>query len=247
VEADQSFTVGVEIDSCGDQIPDQATFQIINPSPFITIQEPLSQNVGPLTYANSQRFLTFHMQALPNAPSGVYNFNTKLVYGNSTYNVYAEQDGNFSVTVNTQPPQLTVSGIKTDPDQVTSDTNVILTVNIENQGDGNAKDVVVKLDGLNFQGTQESYLGEIYPNEELPARFVLRSGLPGMNNFTVDVYYTTNGQNQILQFPYGIEVFNFSTMDFWYWVIIIGIIVISIFAFVYLRRKNKARKENEED
>jgi hypothetical protein len=187
------------------------------------------------------------MQTSPNTPSGIYTFNTRLIYGSTALNAYEEQDGSFSVTVNTQTPQLTISGIKTDPDQVTSDVNVILTVNVQNQGDGNAKNVIVKLDGLNFQGTQQSYLGEIGPNEELPARFVLRSELPGMNNFTIDVYYTSNGENQLLQFPYSIEVFNFSTMDFWYWIIIIGIITISIFAFVYLRRRNKARKENDED
>lgn len=243
VEPNQDFIVGIEIDNCGqqNQIPNNISFQITRFSSDISIKEPLTNDIGKLGFANSKRFITYHMRTSQNPIPGEHFFEAKLIYGDN--NAYVTKDYNFSVTIESNQPELAISGIKSSPEKITSNQDIILTLKVQNDGKGDAKDVRVKLEGLNFEGVKEAYLGEIKANEELPARFVLKSGSSGENDFNIKVYYEFAGDNKMVQFPSSLQVFY--ELNSLYWIIPL-IILILVLAFIYII-KVKARKEDGEE
>jgi hypothetical protein len=240
VDANQDFTVGIVIDNCGNVIPKNITFEIMRLSPDITVKEPLINHVGDLGYANSKRFILYHMRTSPDIPPGAYYFEAKLDYGDGSS--YITRYYNFSITVETDKPDLSISGFKTSPDRINPKQDVILTLKVENSGKGSAKEVMVRLEGLDFEGVKDAYIGEINPNEELPARFVLRSGNAESSNFNAKIFYKSAGENNMVQFPLGLQVFSTSIS---YWWIIGGVIVILAIFLFYLKSRSKTKDDEE--
>jgi len=240
IEAGKNFTVGIEISGCGAVDPGNIIFSLEKVSSFISVQEPPTIEVGSLEYGNSKRFIIYHMRTSEDIEPGTYYFETKLTYGEG--NSISEL-GNFSVDVLSDRPSLTVSGIKTDPDRIYPNQDVVITMKIQNDGLGDAKSVRVKLDGLDFEGVKEAYLGQIKTGEELPARFVLRSAKDGPYTYNIKVFYDFAGNGEMVQYPAMTYVF--FELNPLYW-IIPSILVIVVLALVYVR-KLRAGKGNEDD
>lgn len=234
VDVNEEFTVGIEINNCGDEIPDNITFEIKRFSPDISIQEPLVNNIGKLSYSNSKRFILYHMRTAQNIVPGTYLFEAELNYGSGDYSVRKQY--NFEVTVKTETPELFISGVKTSPERITPNENVILTLKIENSGKGSAKSVKAILEGLNFEGVKEAYVGEIKADEELPARFVLKAGNSGDYNFSIKINYKSVGADESVSHQTSLHVF--SSTSIFYWIIPI-LALCCILLVVILKTRNK--------
>lgn len=240
IEPDEDFNVGVSIENCGEVIPENITFQIVRFSPEITIREPLTEEIGRLSYSNSKRFLVYHMRTTSNVRPGDYVFETKLSYGNSDFMM--EKYESFSVTVLNLEAEIGLSGLKTSPERITSGDEIILTANIENSGNGIAKDVQVFIEGDSLEGVKQSYLGKIEPDEELPARFILKTNREGNYPLNVMVDYRVSNTTITRNFPVSIYVFSKPTNVWWF----VGPLLLfaCLAGFFALKRMN--RKELEE-
>lgn len=234
VDANEEFTVGIEISNCGDEIPENITFEIKRFSPDISIQEPLVNDVGKLSYSNSKRFILYHMRTAQNIAPGTYTFEAELNYGRRDYSLIKKYS--FGVTVKTETPELFISGVKTSPERITPKENVILTIKIENSGKGSAKSVKAILEGLNFEGVKEAYIGEIKADEELPARFVLKAGNSGDYNFNVKIDYKSSGADESVDYQNSLHVFSSTSIFYW----IIPILALGcVLLVVILKTRNK--------
>ena len=80
IDIGKDFTVGIQIENCGGLVPKNVIFEIINPTEDIKIKESLTTNIGELTYANSKRFITYHMTVSEDAHPGAYILDTSLTY-----------------------------------------------------------------------------------------------------------------------------------------------------------------------
>jgi hypothetical protein len=138
------FIVGIEIDNCGTDLPNQINFEITKFGDDISINDPLNNSISQLGFANSNRFLTFHMHAAQDAFPGEHQILAKLTYSGGNMDIVKEYD--FSIYIKSEKPKLTVSGIRTSPEKVYPGSDLILTIKIQNGGNGDAKSVRVKID-----------------------------------------------------------------------------------------------------
>jgi hypothetical protein len=238
VEAEEDFTVGIEIDNCGEEIPNDITFEITKYDPEIYIKDPLKINVGELGFSNSKRFIVYHLRTSENIKSGEHVFDARLSYGK---NLSVIKDYNFSITVIAKEPQIALSGIKTIPETLKTNEEFVLVVKVQNSGKGKSKFTRVELEGLNLEGIKEAYLGEIKSGEELPARFVLRSKKAGSYDFNVKIFYNSLGDINFVQFPYKIYVF--SNYNYYYYLLAFIVLLLLIIAIYFYKRNSNLEEE----
>lgn len=229
VGADEDFTVGIQIDNCGSTLSENITFEITRYSEDIKIKEPLINRIGKMGYANSKRFILYHMHSSINANPGEHIFETKLTYGSEDF--FIEKEDTFSITVNTQEPDLTISRIYTNPEIIYESEKIILTIDIENAGNGEAKDVRVEIENLNLEGIKQKYLGKIKSDENLPARFVLETNKKGIFEGNIKLNYKFSGEIKELNFPLQIQIFSKGINKFWVFAIILILGVLGYFLF----------------
>lgn len=227
VDSDEDFTVGILIDNCGDDIPDNIAFEIYRYSSDIRIKEPLKTEIGKLGYANSQRFLTYHMHSSPEANPGIHYLQTRLTYGFPGFLTIKES--NFSVTINSKRPDLAISKVMTEPEVVYKKEAFILTIDVENEGNGDAKDVRASLENFNLAGATNKYLGEIAAGETIPARFVLQADKEGTYRGYARIQFKESGITKDKVFPVEVQVFKKDYSTYW---IIFGIILALIIAYI---------------
>jgi hypothetical protein len=229
IGADEDFTVGIVIDNCGDEIPENMNFEILRHSEDIEIKEPLINHIGKMGYANSQRFILYHMHSSPDAIPGEHHFETKITYGNDEF--YIEKEDNFSITINNQKPDLSISRIYTNNEIISEGEKIILTIDIENAGNGEAKDVRVELENLELEGVKQKYLGKIESDENMPARFVFEESKNGIYEGNIKVNYKFAGENKELNFPIQIQIFSNGTNYFYVFGIILILGVLGYFLY----------------
>ena len=238
IKIGDEFTVGLLIDNCGDEVPDNIHFELQDISPSISVNEPLSINIGKLGYSNSNRFLVYHMKVSEDASPGQYQFKNELTYtsGNSTFT----KDGSFYVTVIGDKAEMAIASAKTNPALAVEDELTELTLRIENSGKGSAKSVVVYANHP-FKGLKQSFIGTLDPDEDGPAVLTFIAGKAGEYNIPVTISYTddfgpneikTNVNMSILEKPSNTGL-----------IILVLILVALVVAGVYYFNKTKKAKD----
>lgn len=231
VDADEDFTVGIEISNCGDELPGNIVFEIVRFAEDIEIQESLVVEVGEMSYSNSKRFLTYHMHSAADAVHGEHVFDTKLTYGDESFEI--EKEGSFSVMINSKEPDLAISRIYTNPEIIYSGEKIVLTVDVENAGNGEAKDVRVEITDFEIEGVKQKYLGRIEAGENLPARFVFDVKNDGIFTGSLKLNYKFGGEVKVSSFPFSIQVFPEERNKFW---IVGAVLVFGFFGFLLLKK-----------
>jgi len=187
----EEFTIGIQIENCGDDLPSSIYFELLNPPTDITIKEPLIIEIPELYYGNSERFVTYHMRTNDNAFPGTHIIKTRLAYGNiiKNYNISFEVIGNEA--------ELGIASLKTNPVLPRKGEIVELTMRIENTGDGTAKSVEVYVNHT-FQGLKQSFIGALDSDEDGPAVLTFVADDAGEFEFPVTIsYYDDFGKNEI--------------------------------------------------
>jgi hypothetical protein len=180
------FTLGILVDSCGEAVADNVSFELTDVSDYIGIKEPKYKEIGKMGYSNSNRFLVYHMKVDGNAVPGIYNFNYILRSGSE--GLLVDQRGNFSVTVIGDKAELAIASVKTNPVLPIQGDTVELTLRIENSGEGTAKSVKIYADHP-YQGIKQSFIGTLESNEDAPAIFTFVVDKFGGVNFPVTISY----------------------------------------------------------
>jgi len=191
----EEFTVGVQIENCGDEMPEYVSFELLNPPTDITIKEPLVINISKLYYGNSERFITYHMKTTEDAQPGTHVIKTKLSYGKKEFSII--KNYNITIEVIGNKAELSIASIKTDPVLPVKGETVELTLRIENTGDGTAKSVSVYADH-GFQGLKQSFIGALDSDEDGPVVLTFIVDEVGEFEFPVTIsYYDDFGDNEI--------------------------------------------------
>ncbi len=195
IGVNEEFTVGIQIENCGDEIPEYVSFELLNPPTDITIKEPLVINISKLYYGNSERFITYHMKTTNDAQPGTHIIKTRLSYGLEK-NLRIK---NYNITFNVigDEAELSIASLKTDPVLPRKGEIVELTIRIENTGDATAKSVSVYANH-SFQGLKQSFIGALDSDEDGPAVLTFIVDKAGEFEFPVTISYKDDfGDNEI--------------------------------------------------
>ncbi len=187
VEIGEEVTVGIQLDNCGSELPENVRFEIIRFSSDVAIREPLVIDFKkPFGYSNSDRFNVYHLYVTDKATPGEYVFEYKLSYGGKDLSI--EKEGNFSITVTSQESDLNIAYVKTEPILPKVGDEVTLTIRLENFGRGDANSVKARVD-IPFFGIKESFLGELESGDDSSAVFTLVPDKSGVINYDLIVTY----------------------------------------------------------
>lgn len=186
VGIDEEVTVGILIENCGTINPQVVEFELVDVSPFLQVKESLKKNIGSLSYANSERFIVYHIRIAEDAVPGEYIINYRLSYGQTSLTL--KEEGSFTITVTGEEADLNIASIKTDPTLPYEGDTVELTLRIENFGEGVANSVRVFVDHP-FQGLKQSFIGSLDPDEDGPAVLTFIAHKDGEFNFPVTISY----------------------------------------------------------
>jgi hypothetical protein len=234
----EEFTVGVQIENCGEDIPQYVSFELLNPPTDITIKEPLIINISDLSYANSERFITYHMRTDNNAQPGTYFIKTRLTYGATQFSIV--RNYNITLDVVGDKAELSIASLKTDPVLPYKGDLVEITLRVENTGSGTAKSVEVYMDHP-FQGLKQSFIGALDSDEDGPAILTFIVDEPGEFEFPITISYEDDfGANEI---ETNVNL-NVLKKEFNIWLIIFVILILAVFgAGIYYFIKTKKSKE----
>lgn len=182
VGIDEEFTLGINLEVCGGEIPEDVTFAITSIPPDIIVTEDLVTRIPRLFYSTSERYIRYHMRTTPDANPGPHVIKMKLTYGKDiiTTNYYEVE-----VRVIGQDAEPRISSLKTVPEYIYEGDSVDLRLGIENYGEAIAKSVVVTLDH-GFKGIKDATLGTLDLNGSQTALFKFKANKSG--EFTIPVF-----------------------------------------------------------
>ena len=186
VGINKEFTVGISLENCGTQIPENITFEIISIPPDIMVTESLVAHFPRFVYSNSERQLRYHMRTTPDAKPGPHIIKMKLMYGNKdvTRTTYYEVE----VIVIGEHAEPRISSVRTNPEYIYEGDTVDLNLGIENFGKGIAKSLAVDL-GYDFQGIKNSTIGTLGLNSSQTALFKFKANRSGTFEIPVIINY----------------------------------------------------------
>jgi hypothetical protein len=191
----EEFTVGVQIENCGEKMPEYISFELLNPPIDITIKEPLIISISKLYYGNSERFITYHMRTTKDAQPGTHLIKTRLSYGEAQQKMTKNYD--IIIDVIGDKAELSIASLKTQPVLPREGETVELTLRIENTGDGTAKSVEVYMDHP-FQGLKQSFIGALKSDEDGPVVLTFIINEAGEFEIPVTISYKDDfGDNEI--------------------------------------------------
>ena len=234
----EEFTVGIQIENCGEEMPEYVSFELLNPPIDITIKEPLIINISKLYYANSERFITYHMRTTDDAQPGTHLIKTRLSYGKTqnsrtkNYNITIEVIGNKA--------ELSIASFKTNPVLPKEGETVELTLRIENTGDGTAKSVEIYVDHP-FQGLKQSFIGALDSDEDGPVVLTFIVDKTGEFEFPVTISYKDDFVDNEIKTNVSLNVLKKKSNI---GVIILAILIIAVFSWgIYYFIKTKKTKD----
>jgi len=238
VGVNEEFTVGVQIENCGSVLPENITFQIINPPNDIIIKEPLIMQISRFWGVDSDRFIKYHMKTKSDAKPGIHNIKTRLLYGGK--DGWKTEYGNITINLIGDEAELSIASIKTSPALPRKGEMVELTLRIENTGDGTAKSVRVYMNH-SFQGLKQSFIGALDSGEDGPAILTFIVNKRGEFEFPVTISYKDDfGANEI-KTNINLNVLKKKSNI---GVIILVIIIIGVFSWgIYHFTKTKKAKD----
>lgn len=233
------FTIGVQIESCGSEVPEFVIFELINPPTDVQIQEALVINVSKLYYANSERFITYHIKTNKNTHPGAHNIQTRLTYGSGNYSMIST--GNISFDIIGDKSDLSLASVKTSPVLVKEDDTAELTIRLENFGDGTANSLKIYLNH-SFKGIKEAFIGTLESDEDGPAVFTFVAGKAGTYVIPVTISYNDDFGEHILEKEISLAILKKDTNWF---AILLTLVLLVLFGYIvyYLIKTNKKKEE----
>ena len=186
VGRDEEFTVGISLENCGTQVPEDITFEIFSIPPDIIVTENLITEIPIFVYKDSERQLRYHMRTTPDATPGPHIIKMKLTYGSTDAKRTAYYEVEVIVTGEHAEPR--ISSVSTDPKYIYAGDTVDLDIGIQNFGDSIAKSVEVYLEH-DFKGITGSTIGALAANDTQTASFKFKANSPGTFEIPVIIEY----------------------------------------------------------
>lgn len=186
VGRDEEFTVGISLENCGTQVPEDITFEIISIPPDIIVTEDLVTEIPQFVYKDSERQLIYHMRTTQDATPGPHIIKLKLTYGSTDAKRTAYYEVEIIVTGEHAEPR--IASVSTDPKYIYAGDTVDLDLEIQNFGDSIAKSVEVYLEH-DFKGITGSTIGALAANDTQTASFKFKANISGTFQIPVIIEY----------------------------------------------------------
>ncbi|SFM31164.1 COG1361 S-layer family protein [Methanolobus profundi] len=186
VGRDEEFTVGISLENCGTQVPEDITFEIISIPPDIIVTEDLATEIPQFVYKDSERQLIYHMRTTQDATPGPHIIKLKLTYGSTDAKRTAYYEVEIIVTGEHAEPR--IASVSTDPKYIYAGDTVDLDLEIQNFGDSIAKSVEVYLEH-DFKGITGSTIGALAANDTQTASFKFKANISGTFQIPVIIEY----------------------------------------------------------
>ncbi len=203
VGIDEEFTLGINLESCGNEIPEDVSFAITSIPSDIIVTEDLVTNIPELFYSTSERYVRYHMKTTSDAKPGPHTIKMMLTYDNEGANVSKNYEVEINVMGEDAEPR--ISSVKTYPDYIYEGDTVDLELGIENYGDAIAKSVVVSL-VHEFEGIKDSTIGTLDINGTQTALFKFKASKAGDFKIPVIIEYEDDFGNQKDEYEIKITV-----------------------------------------
>lgn len=165
-------------------------------------------------------------------PPGNYLMAVYLNYQDEN-GVFFNETRNIGIKV-TDNSNLDIASIKIDPQRIYAGENVILTIRIENNGQGDAKSVKAEID-TPLKGEKTAFLGTIKSDEDAPAVYALKTEESGEINYNLRITYKDDRGEHVKDQPLMLVVYpgNADNTPF----IFLGALVIP--AYFYWRKRSR--------
>ena len=186
VGIDDEFTLGINLESCGSEIPEDITFAITDLPSDIIVTEDLVRTIPKLYYGTSERYVRYHMRTTPDANAGPHIIQMELSYGDGDTSTKRKYEVEVRVIGEDAEPR--ISSVTTNPQYIYEGDTVDLSLGIENYGEAVAKSVVVSVDH-NFKGIKDATVGTLKSNGSQIALFKFKINKAGDYKIPVIIEY----------------------------------------------------------
>ena len=166
----------------------------IGDAPSIYSNEPRHYYVEHLAPEKTHE-LQLHFKSSEDTPTGTIKIPINITYEGLSSAVKKQRESAGIEVIG--EAELSISNIKTDPQNIKEGEHFTLLVRIENAGDADAKSVKINLVSA-FEGTKTAFLGKIEPDDDAPATFCLIANKAGEQSNQLIIGYKDNfGEHQL--------------------------------------------------
>ncbi|HII00908.1 TPA: hypothetical protein HA351_04405 [Methanosarcinaceae archaeon] len=202
-------------------------------SPIITLED----NVRFLEKleAGSSENLSFKLLLGSNAEVQPYKLPLRITASNEAETLQIDKAQEIGINVLNQA-RINIASLKFDPEIPVKGQKVSMIVRLENVGEGEARFVKAKLEGLDASGSTSAFLGRLDKDDDAPAVFTFIPGKTGEHEVTLLVEYQDDfGQHQLSE-DLKVNVINDSNSKL---PLLIGVLVVLAVAVFFMKKKGK--------
>jgi hypothetical protein len=202
-------------------------------SPVISLEDNVRffENMS----AGSSENLSFKLLLGSNADVQPYKISLRITASNETETLLIDKTQEIGVNVHNRA-KIDISSLKFDPEAPVKGQQVSMTVRLENVGEGEARSVKARLEGLEGSGNKASFLGRLEKDDDAPAVFVFVPEKAGEQAVTLLIQYEDDfGEHQLSEdLTFNVSNQSGNTIP-----VILGAAIILAAAVLYMRKKGK--------
>ena len=202
-------------------------------SPLISLEDNVRffENLG----AGSSENLSFKLLLGSNANVQPYKIPLRITASNDAETFQIDKAQEIGINVLNQA-KIDISSLKFDPETPFKGQQVSMTVRLENVGEGEARFVKARLEGLEGSGSTGAFLGRLKKDDDAPAVFTFVPEKAGEQSATLVVEYEDDfGNHQLSEnLTFNVNNQNGSIIP-----LILGAVIILAVAVFYLKKKDK--------
>jgi hypothetical protein len=204
-----------------------------NSSPLIPLEDNVRffENLS----AGSSENLSFKLLLGSNADVQPYRIPLRITASNNTDTFQIDKVQEIGINV-LNLAKIDVSSLKFDPGMPVKGQQVSMTVRLENVGEGEARSVKARLEGLEGSGSTAAFLGRLDKDDDAPAVFTFTPEKTGEQEVTLLVEYEDDfGKHQLNENL----TFNVKGQEGNIPPIVLGVVLILAAVVFYMKKKGK--------
>lgn len=204
-----------------------------NSSPLIPLEDNVRffENLS----AGSSENLSFKLLLGSNADVKPYKIPLRITASNNTETFQIDKIQEIGINVLNRA-QIDISSLKFDPEMPVKGQQASLTLRLENVGEGEARSVKARLEGLEGSGSTSAFLGRLDKDDDAPAVFTFTPEKTGDQNVTLLVEYEDDfGEHQVSENL----TFNVKRQEGSVIPIVLGAVLVLAAVILYTKKKGK--------
>ncbi|MCQ1534857.1 hypothetical protein FTO70_03955 [Methanosarcina sp. KYL-1] len=198
---------------------------------------PLEDNVFFLEAleAGSSENLSFKLLLGSNAEVQPYKIPLRITASNEAGTMQIDKAQEIGINVLNQA-KINIASLKFDPEMPVKGQQVSMILRLENVGEGEARFVKARLEGLEGSGSTNAFLGRLDKDDDAPAVFTFIPEKTGEQEVTLLVEYEDDfGEHQLSE-GFSFNVINDSNSKV---PLIAGLFLVLAVAVLYMKKKGK--------